>query len=297
MREYLSSMKNPRVQAFRSLKERKGRREHSAFLVEGDKMVGEALTSDFRVSALLLREDREIPEGLPEELPVYLMPEHVFNSLSDTRTPQGIAAVAEMRPRPLKGNRLIVLDGVQDPGNVGTILRTADAAGLDGAILSTECADVFSPKTLRATMGSIFRLGLEFPEDLASCLREMKTRGFSILSSQLDGESFYARERTVPPWALVIGSEGNGVSAQVRAEATCRLRLPMRGGAESLNAAVAAGIMMYDLMREEAGEQAEKKYFRDLQETEGYMPNNTGEKEKGKGVVPMAQERIRREKA
>ena len=248
--ELLTSLKNPRVQAFRSLKERKGRLQHSAFWVEGDKMVSEALASGFPVEALVVREDRETPEGLPEHLPVYRVPDRVFAALSDTRTPQGIAAAVSMRPRAPEGNRLIVLDGVQDPGNVGTILRTADAAGLDGAILGPDCADVFSPKTLRATMGSVFRMRLLFPPDLAACLREKRDAGFAILSSQLDGEPFYGRKNVGEKWALVIGNEGNGVSPRVQAEATHRLRLPMRGGAESLNAAIAAGIMMYDLTRE-----------------------------------------------
>ena len=249
MTERLTSMKNPKVQFFRSLKERKGRLAGGAFLAEGEKMAAEALASGFPVEALLLREDHAPPPGLPADLPVFVLPEHVFASLSDTRTPQGIAAVVRMQPRPPVGSRLIALDGVQDPGNVGTILRTADAAGLDGVLLGPDCADVFSPKTLRATMGSIFRMGLLFPEDLASRLSALRAEGFAILSSQLDGELFSALPAPGDRWVLVIGSEGNGVSAAVRAAATHHIRLPMRGGAESLNAAVAAGIMMYELMK------------------------------------------------
>ena len=249
--EYLTSLKNPRIQALRGLKDRKGRLEENAFLVEGDKMVREALASGFPVRALIVREDRTIPEGLPEHLPVYVLPERVFSALSDTRTPQGLAAEVAMQPGKPEGGRLIVLDGVQDPGNVGTILRTADAAGLDGAVLGPDCADVFSPKTLRATMGSIFRMGLLFPENLADCLKTLRGEGYSILSSQLDGEPFYERRPVGEKWALVIGNEGSGVSAEVKAEATHRVRLPMRGGAESLNAAIAAGIMMYELTRRE----------------------------------------------
>jgi TrmH family RNA methyltransferase len=272
--EHLTSAKNPRVLAWRSLKERKGRLAHEAFLAEGDRMAAEALASGFPVEALLLRSDRfqelsgstadsspSLPQEekadqrirlaeLPPELPVFVLPDHVFASLSDTRTPQGVAAVVSLRPRPLRGSRFIALDGVQDPGNVGTILRTADAAGLDGVLLSPECADVFSPKVLRATMGSIFRVSLDFPEDLAARLISLREEGFSVLSSQLDGEPFYARSGLAEKWVLVIGNEGNGVSPAVRAAATHRLRLPMRGGAESLNAAIAAGIMMYELMKE-----------------------------------------------
>ena len=249
MTEYLTSVKNPRIQSIRSLKDRKGRQAQNAFLVEGDKMVSEALASAFPVEALLLRENHPLPSGLPVELPVYLLPEHVFASLSDTRTPQGIAAMVRRQPLAPSGSRLIALDGVQDPGNVGTILRTADAAGLDGVLLGPECADVFSPKVLRATMGSIFRMGLSFPGDLAAHLSSLREQGYEILSSQLDGEPFYSRPPEGEKWILVVGNEGNGVSPPVQAAATRRLRLPMRGGAESLNAAVAAGIMMYELMK------------------------------------------------
>lgn len=247
--EQITSLKNPKVLAWKSLKEKKGRLEHHSFLVEGTKMVGEALASGLKVKAVLLREDYAVVPELPPALPAYVLPEHVFNSISEAKTPQGILAELELRVKPASGPRLLALDGVQDPGNVGTIVRTADAAGFDGVLLSRECADLFSPKVLRATMGSVFRLGFSFPPSLPAALEELKKEGFSVLSSQLDGESFYDRYNVAPAFVLVVGNEGNGVSAPVRAVATHRLCLPMRGGAESLNAAVAAGIMMYDLTR------------------------------------------------
>ena len=257
--ERITSLKNPRVLAWKSLKEPKGRKAHEAFLVEGRRMVEEALHSCFMVLALILREDT-LHEGeeilaaasLTKVPPVFRLPGYVFDAICDTRTPQGIAAVLGMRPHPLSGKRFLALDGLQDPGNVGTILRTADAAGFDGVILSPDCADVFAPKVLRATMGSIFRVGLSFPESLPEQLEQLKKQGFSVISSQLDGEPFYARQGVGEKLVLVIGNEGNGVSEPVRALATHRLRLPMRGGAESLNAAIAAGIMMYELTREQS---------------------------------------------
>ena len=165
--ERITSVKNPRILAWRSLKDPKGRRAHEAFLVEGSRMAAEALASSFPLKALLIQDGHPVPENLPESTPVFLLPEHVMAAVCDTKTPQGIAAVLEIRSRPPEGNRLVALDGLQDPGNVGTILRTADAAGFGGVILSPDCADVFSPKVLRATMGSIFRMGLAFPQDLA----------------------------------------------------------------------------------------------------------------------------------
>ena len=247
--ERLTSLKNPRILAWRSLKDPKGRKAHEAFLVEGVRMTREALASGFPVRALLLQDGHPLPEEATAETPVFLLPEHVMAAVCDTKTPQGIAAVVGIRPLPLSGPRLIALDGLQDPGNVGTIIRTADAAGFDGLILSPDCADVFSPKVLRATMGSIFRMGLDFPADLPARLEELKGQGYAVLSSQLDGSPFYERQDPGEKLILVVGNEGNGVSPEVRRTATQRLRLPMRGGAESLNAAVAAGIMMYELTK------------------------------------------------
>ena len=244
--EQLTSLKNPRVMLWRSLRERKGRRENGLFLAEGRKMAEEALASAFDVEALLLRENTDFP--VPENTAAYSLPDRVFDSLCETKTPQGVIAVVRQRELPLHGTRLVVLDGVQDPGNVGTIIRTADAAGFDGVILSEACADPFSPKVLRSTMGSIFRMPIAAKSPLAAYLAELKENGWTILSSQLDGEPFFEREAVKEPFCLVIGSEGNGVTPEVRAVATQRCRLPMQGGAESLNAAIAAGIMMYDLM-------------------------------------------------
>lgn len=245
--EHITSLKNPKVAAWKALKDRKGRRESGCFLVEGRKMVEEALSSAFDVEAVLVQEGVSFPDGLT--MPVYELPAHVLAAVCDTKTPQGIAAVVRMKEQSALGKHIVVLDGVQDPGNVGTIIRTADAAGLDGVLLSTQCADVFSPKVLRATMGSIFRMNLRTTDDLPGELTKLREKGYSILSSQLDGTPFYEREKVAEQFALVIGNEGNGVSEQVQQTATHRVRLPMRGGAESLNAAIAAAIMMYELMR------------------------------------------------
>ena len=250
MIEHITSLKNPKVTTWKSLKDRKGRKETGCFLVEGRKMVEEAVASAFPVEAILVDADRLGEFTLPAGLPAYSMPGHVLAAVCDTKTPQGIAAVVRMAEVELHGMRLVAMDGVQDPGNVGTIIRTADAAGFDGVILSTQCADVFSPKVLRATMGSVFRMGIRVTDDLPGLLTQMVQEGASVLSSQLDGEPFYQRSPLNKRFVLVIGSEGNGVTDEVKAIATHKVKLPMRGGAESLNAAVAAGIMMYELTRD-----------------------------------------------
>ena len=250
MTEHITSLKNPKVTTWKSLKDRKGRKETGCFLVEGRKMVEEALASAFPVEAVLVDAERMSEFRLPAHTPVFTMPSHVLAAVCDTKTPQGIAAVVKMAEVELRGQRLVAMDGVQDPGNVGTIIRTADAAGFEDVILSSQCADVFSPKVLRATMGSIFRMGVRVTDDLPGVLADMVQEGASVLSSQLDGEPFYQRSPLNDRFVLVIGSEGNGVTDEVKAVATHKVKLPMRGGAESLNAAVAAGIMMYELTRD-----------------------------------------------
>ncbi len=247
--ETLTSLKNPRIQAWRALKDRKARRMSGTFLVEGPKMLEEAVTSGEALEAVLVQEDRVNEFALPGDAPLFALPAHVLAAVCDTKTPQGVAAVVHIPSRPMRGDRLIALDGVQDPGNVGTIIRTADAAGFDGVLLSVQCADPYSPKVLRATMGSVFHLPIAVTDDLPGALLSMKKEGMSVISSQLDGEPFYSASGLNDRFCLVIGSEGNGVSAPVRELATHRLMLPMRGRAESLNAAVAAGIMMYELMK------------------------------------------------
>lgn len=249
--ERITSLKNPKIILWRFLKERKGRRETGCFLAEGRKMVEEALHSAFPVEALLVDEKRATEFSLPPHIPVYALPENVLAAVCDTKTPQGIAAVVRISLGAQLGRRLVALDAVQDPGNVGTIIRTADAAGLDGVLLSDQCADVFSPKTLRATMGSIFRMPIQVTDDLPAALLQLREKGCSVISSQLDGEPFYQRSPVGERFCLIIGNEGNGISDAVKATATHRVKLPMRGGAESLNAAIAAGIMMYDLMKDE----------------------------------------------
>ena len=155
--EKITSMHNPRVQAWRSLKTKSGREAEGAFLVEGFKSVGEALSSSFELLALIVEDGTALPSGAPEGR-TFVVPAHLMAAVCDTKTPQGIAAVMRLQPRTVTGKRLLALDGVQDPGNVGTILRTADAAGLDGILYSSQCADPYSPKVLRASMGSVFHL-------------------------------------------------------------------------------------------------------------------------------------------
>ena len=254
MKEILSTH-NPAVMAMRELQKPRGRREAGLFLAEGVKMVREAVALGIcRTLAVEIGREGECME-LAEKAEaagcdVVRVSVAVMLARCDAKTPQGIVcsvAIPE-QPEALAGSRFVALDGVQDPGNVGTILRTADAAGFDGAILGAGCADLYGAKTLRSTMGSVYRVPVRHTDDLAGELDVMKKRGFAVVATELGGEDFYEKcphENCV----LVIGSEGRGVSKSVRDAATHHLALPMRGGAESLNAAVAAGIMIYEIAR------------------------------------------------
>ena len=253
----ITSVQNPLVKRLRSLKEKKAREACGEMLVEGAKLLREAAGCGLRVHEVLLdRAQQARFSDLAREMEqagaqVFWVSGHVLEAVCDTRTPQGACGAFDL-PRLIDlsrpPERLVALDGVQDPGNVGTIWRTCDAAGLGGMLLSPCCADVFSPKVQRSAMGSGFRVGVWIGE-LPAALRALQEQGYRIVASSLQGAPFYEAQLPRERFVLVIGNEARGVSDEVMELADVRLKLPMRGGAESLNAAVAAGIMMYELTR------------------------------------------------
>jgi len=254
--DHITSMKNPVVKELRALRDRKGRETSGRFLVEGEVMLREALKCGLKIHDVLAEEGLA---ALAVELETaganaFIVPRSLLESVTDTRTPQGICASFDLPvPLPLgkTPDRLVALDGVQDPGNVGTIWRTADAAGFQGMLLGAGCADPLSPKVQRSAMGSGFRLPFMQTGDLPAALTQMRQKGWAVIASDLHGGDFYSHPDPGDRFVLVIGSEAHGISDDTRAAADLLLKLPMRGGAESLNAAVAAGIMMYELMREQ----------------------------------------------
>lgn len=254
----LTSVQNPTVKRMKALKDKKFRESQGEMLVEGEKLMLEAIHSNLAPSDVLIESSqREKFESLAYAMKnagahVFFAPRHVLEVACDTRTPQGSCGAFTLpTPFDLKNapERLIVLDGVQDPGNVGTIWRTADAAGLNGMLLSSSGADPFAPKVQRAAMGSGFRVPVRVTHNLSDELSVLRGLGYRIIVSALDGAPFYEGIPQCKKFALVIGNEARGVSDAVSSIADVRLKLPMRGGAESLNAAVAAGIMMYELMK------------------------------------------------
>ncbi len=254
--ESVTSSSNAAVKRLRALSDSKGRKSAGAFLVEGEVMIREALQSGLTPLEALSEQESPLCQLLSERgAAVRLCPRHVMESVCDTKTPQGVCCafvLPENGSIPQSARRLLALDGVQDPGNMGTILRTADAAGFEGAYLSPLCADVYSPKVQRAAMGSGFRVP-SVRQELPQALLRLKEAGYTVIGSALDGLPIYehAELSRLPRIVLVIGNEARGISENVRRVCDLMLKLPMRGRAESLNAAVAAGILMYELTRPE----------------------------------------------
>ena len=245
----ISSTQNEFVKMAKSLKTKKGRSAHGAFLVEGEKCVRELIThmpdilSSLIVSGTQYKdlEQRAINMGRR----VYAVETHVMEAISSCKTPQDVAAVA-LKPQHADVNDgfIVALDGVQDPQNVGTIIRTADAAGCACVVMSEESADCFSPKAVRASMGSIFHIPVLY-EDLVIHTSRLLARGYRIACADIEGTEVFEMdpERT----CLVIGNEAHGMSDNMLEICTDRIRIPMYGQAESLNAAVAAGILIYKI--------------------------------------------------
>ena len=241
------------MQRLRSLKDAKARRETGLFLVEGEVMIREALGCGLKLRELAAEESHaDFAREVCGNARGFIVTRSLLETICDTRTPQGVCAAFE-QPEPVAleqlPERIVALDGVQDPGNLVTIWRTADAAGFQALLLGAGGADPLSPKVQRAAMGSGFRLPFCHAPELAEALITLRKRGYRVFASDLSGADFYARPDAGEKFVLVIGNEARGISDAVREAADCRVKLPMRGGAESLNAAVAAGIMMYELMR------------------------------------------------
>lgn len=240
----ITSRSNERVKQTRALQDAKARKETGLHLIEGDKLVSDAIASGARVRTVFAKEGVSPLDGIE----TVFVSEGVMEALCTAKTPQNLCAVVETPscacPESYPAGLVVVLDRLQDPGNVGTILRTADALGASGVLISPDSADPFSPKCLRAAMGSTYHLPIYIGAP-GTELARMKAQGFVCLCGHLKGaETLPEIERRT---ALVIGSEGQGVSEETAAQCTL-YRMPMRGRAESLNAAVFAALMMQQVI-------------------------------------------------
>lgn len=252
-REVITSRANPLLARVRKLNSRRAfRRAEGAFAAEGPKLLGEALRWGAELEAVIAAQGVPLPE-LPGHVRRVEVPDSLLASIADTESPQGIVFICRGRnlelPEPLTGQRWLLLDGVQDPGNVGTVWRTADAFGADGLILCNGCADPWGPKTVRATMGAVFRLPVyECP--LKTAAERLSAAGVPLYAAALREDTQDVREARLDRAAVVIGSEGRGVSEEALTLCQKTLKIPMRERCESLNAAVAASVVLWEMARE-----------------------------------------------
>lgn len=239
------------------IKKSKMRTEQGVYIVEGIKMFQEAPLNEIR-KVYLSEElfERGILEERLKKLPFEVLKNEVFSHVADTKTPQGVLCVMQQKhyrlEQLLEGEAplLLVLENLQDPGNLGTILRTAEGAGVSGVLLSRGCVDIYNPKTIRSTMGSIYRVPFLYTDHLAEDLERLREEGVKTYAAHLKGEAYYDRVSYKGPAAFLIGNEGNGLSDEIAGKAEQYIRIPMEGRLESLNAAVAASILMYEAFRQ-----------------------------------------------
>ena len=240
---------------FKKMKQPKARKKEKCFLVEGPRMFFE-IPKD-RIEECYLTEEFE--DKYAEELKGWhyeLISENVCKHLSDTKTPQGVIAVVRRTEPSIeellhkeKNPCFFLLENLQDPGNLGTIVRTAEGAGVTGIIMNRETVDIYNPKVIRSTMGAIFRVPFVIADSLPEVIFQLKQNGVSVYAGHLKGDVFYKQDYRDGS-AFLIGNEGNGLTDEITALADHKIKIPMKGKVESLNAAVSATILMYETMRQ-----------------------------------------------
>lgn len=256
----ITSKDNETIKHIKKLKEKKYREEYKEFIVEGIKMIEEAISEGAKIKSIIICEDCKTQGAIPNELMYEIaklnciyVAEKIFNTITDVINPQGIMAVIE-KPQAkentidFSANVSLLLDNIQDPGNMGTILRTADSLNMKQIIVSKGSADVYNLKVVRSTMGAIFRVKVIEVEDLSKVIKEMKKHKIKVYATDLQTDkSIYDVDYLKS--AIVIGNEANGVSSRVLEEASERIKIPMIGKTESLNAAVATSVILYEAFR------------------------------------------------
>ena len=248
------------------LKKSKERKATKSFVVEGPRMVVEAPIESLK--AVYVAENfennadntvllQELKAKCEQAHAIYeVVADNVFKSVSDTQTPQGIMAVVEMPEYVLEQlldgekTHLLILESIQDPGNLGTMVRTGEGAGVTGIIMNKTTVDLFNPKTIRSTMGSIYRVPFYVTEDLGETMKELQKQGISLYAAHLKGQHSYDEEDYTKACGFLIGNEGNGLSNEIADLAGDFIKIPMEGQVESLNAAISATLLMYEANRQ-----------------------------------------------
>ncbi|MCP8967402.1 TrmH family RNA methyltransferase [Ectobacillus ponti] len=244
----IDSPQNARAKQWKKLLTKKERDKSGLFLVEGFHLVEEALKADV-VRELIISESVEVPHGWDtRNAELYLVSEALAKGLSDTEAPQGIFAVCGKPEADIlvQDGRFLLLDGVQDPGNLGTMIRTADAAGLTAVILGEGTVDLYNSKVLRSTQGSLFHLPV-IKGRLEDWVHKLRDNGVAVYGTALEGAVPFTEAPAGGSFALIMGNEGSGVRPELLGECDRSLYIPIHGAAESLNVAVAAGILTYYL--------------------------------------------------
>lgn len=245
------------------LSKAKERKKNNEYVVEGIRMVSEA-PADLLVKIYMSERFQNNNSEYVKELvkkqgisddSIEIVADNVFDRMSQTQTPQGIMAVVRMKDNSLSdmlsGNPLLILvENLQDPGNLGTIIRMGEGAGVTGVIMSPNTVDIYNPKTIRSTMGSIFRVPFIYVQDFGEAVSECQKSGVKVYAAHLDGNNTYLGEDYSTPTAFLIGNEGNGLTDDITKQADTFIRIPMEGEVESLNAAIACTILTYEAVRQ-----------------------------------------------
>lgn len=244
------------------MKKAKARREEDLFVAEGIRMCGEIPKEKIRAlyiskSFAAQSQAADLIKGVHQ---VEVVTDEVFQSLSDTQTPQGVMALVQQYHYELKdilpseGHKnqalIMILEHLQDPGNLGTILRAGEGAGVTGILMDRDTADIYNPKVIRSTMGSVLRVPFVITDDLSQAIADLKHQGVHIYAAHLKGKKAYDQMDYHGPSAFMIGNEGNGLTEKTAALADDYILIPMAGRVESLNAAVASSILMYEAARQ-----------------------------------------------
>ncbi len=249
----IESPSNQLIKQIKKLKDKKIRRTENLYLIEGVNLALEFLSympSAYKYVIATSDKKNLVPDGID----VIEVSDRVFETLSETCSPQGLMVVAEIKEEKIDfsdKSLIIYLDRVADPGNVGTIIRTADAFGLDAVILSQNCADLYNSKTVRSTMGSMFHIPVICEENYLEDLKELKNNGFKLLTGSLDGENTIDKQDFINNKTVIcLGNEAHGVSEELCDLGVTKTLIPMPGKAESLNVAIAGAVFMYEATRQ-----------------------------------------------
>lgn len=246
--KYIQSDKNPQVKQWKKLQTRKERDKSGTFLVEGFHLVEEALKQKEYVEEIILNEKTELPPSWDYgAIPVTVVTDEISRQLAETETTQGIFAVCRQRQQTLESAQtFLLIDSVQDPGNLGTMIRTADAAGIDAVIVGKGSVDTYNPKVLRSAQGSHFHLPV-ISGDLTEWIDRLNEDDIPVYGTALENGSVFTEADSNEAFALLVGNEGSGVNKELLGKTTQNLYIPIYGKSESLNVAVAAGILLYFL--------------------------------------------------